>query len=377
MFNFALYSFLVTSLFLIIFCVFDLKYREIPNYLVFLFFGIGLLSSIIISFWFWEFSYIINSIISVAITFVITFILWELGLFAGGDLKVFVGIAALNPLNLNFLGSVFTFGVIKEPIFGITLIIASILCTLPYILLFSTYTIITKRYFKYLFVTYFSKNNFIAIFNSIIILFLITSFMNIFSLKTPVILILLLSLVLIFLFSNILTYSKNVFYLSISSLYFIFILCVLLFAHPLNTIFIFSDLLSIIIAILIIYLLIMLYKFTKEKILVQDIKVTDLKEGVVTYYNYYLIDKKVIQKKSTFFSAIKDILSGNYYKSQIIDSRKAGGLNKKEVTFLNDSYYNKLISNNIKIKVTLAFTPSVLIAYILLNIFGDVIWVIF
>jgi len=188
---------------------------------------------------------------------------------------------------------------------------------------------------------------------------------------------LLLSLVLIFLFSNILTYSKNVFYLSISSLYFIFILCVLLFAHPLNTIFIFSDLLSIIIAILIIYLLIMLYKFTKEKILVQDIKVTDLKEGVVTYYNYYLIDKKVIQKKSTFFSAIKDILSGNYYKSQIIDSRKAGGLNKKEVTFLNDSYYNKLISNNIKIKVTLAFTPSVLIAYILLNIFGDVIWVIF
>jgi hypothetical protein len=121
----------------------------------------------------------------------------------------------------------------------------------------------------------------------------------------------------------------------------------------------------------------MFYKFTKEKIFVEESKITDLKEGDVTYYNYYLINKKIVYKKSTFFSAIKELLMGTYSKDQIIDSRKAGGLNKKEVTFLNDSYNNKLISNTIKLKITLAFTPSVLIAYILLNIFGDVIWLIF
>jgi len=121
----------------------------------------------------------------------------------------------------------------------------------------------------------------------------------------------------------------------------------------------------------------MLYKFTKEKILVEERNVIDLKEGDVPLYNYYLIDKKVVYKKSTFFSAIRDMLGGVYYKDQIIDSRKAGGLNHKEVTFLNDSYNNKLISKTIKLKVTIAFTPAVLIAYILLNIFGDIIWLIF
>ena len=377
MFNFALYSFLVTLLFLFIFCIFDLKYREIPNYLVLLFFGIGLLSSLVISFWLWQFSYIFNSLISIAITFIITFILWELGLFAGGDLKVFVGIAALNPLNLNFLGSALNFGVVKQPIFGITLIIASILSTLPYILLFTSYKIISKNYFKDLVITYFSKTYLITIFNSIIIIFLITSFMNIFSLKTPTILLLLLSFVLIFLFSNVLTYSKKAFYFSIGMLYLILFITTCLSKPVPQRFFLLSNLFSIIISVLIIYLLIMIYRFTKEKILVEEKKVSDLKEGDVTLYNYYLINKKVIFKKSTFFSAIRAMLTGVYYKDQIIDSRKAGGLNVKEVTFLNESHNNKLIGNVIKIKVTIAFTPAVLIAYILLNIFGDVIWLIF
>jgi len=120
----------------------------------------------------------------------------------------------------------------------------------------------------------------------------------------------------------------------------------------------------------------MLYKFIKEKVLVEEHNISDLKEGDVPYYNYYLIDKKVIFKKSRFFSAIKEMINGTYSQNQMIDSRKAGGLNNKEVTFLKGSYKNKLIGNTIKLKVTIAFTPAVLIAYVLLNIFGDVIWIV-
>ena len=74
---------------------------------------------------------------------------------------------------------------------------------------------------------------------------------------------------------------------------------------------------------------------------------------------------------------IKDMCSPTFSNTKVVDSRRARGLTSKEVTFLNDSYKNKLISKTIKTKVTLAFTPSVLIAYILLNIFGDVFWAIF
>jgi len=375
MFNFVFFSFLVTVLFLLIFCIFDIKYREVPNYLVFLFFGIGLLANLIISFWLWEFSYIFNSLLSFGITFVLTFVLWELGLFAGGDLKIFVALAVLNPLNLNFFRSTLSFGIIKQPIFGITMVIASVFSVLPYVLLFTTYKIITKNYFKTIFSAYFSKSNLITILNSIVVLFLITSFMNVFSLKTPLILLLLLSLVLVFLFSNVHTYSKKLFYYSIIFLYLVLFVSTS-FIWSTQTPFLISNLFSIILSILIIYLFILFYRVTKDKVLVQEKEIHDLKEGDVSLFNYYLINKKIVSKKSTFLSAIKEMLLGKYYDNLMIDSRKAGGLTKKEVTFLNESYDNRLVGNTLKVKVTIPFTPAVLIAYILLNIFGDVIWLI-
>ena len=377
MFNYILFSFFTTLLFLIVFVIFDLRYREIPNYLVFLFFGIGVLFTIIFSFAYWDFSYIFNSLISIGITFVLCFLLWELGLFAGGDLKVFVAISALNPLNLNFFGSILNYSVISAPIFGISLIVASILCTLPYLLLFTIYNIFSKNYFHIIYKNYISKYTLLAVVNAIIIIFLINSFTNTFDLRTPALLILLLSFVLIILFSKVLKYNKLIFYASMAVLYCLLLGYVFVSKVAFNSIFKFSDFLSILISVLVIYFLIIFYKVIKEKILVNDTDVKSLKEGDVTFYNYYLVDNKVIEKKSTFLSLIKENLSSDLKSKLIIDSRKVGGLNKTEVTFLNDSYRYKLISKTIKTKVTLAFTPSVLIAYILLNIFGDIIWTIF
>ncbi|GEM_PF-1085020 len=377
MFNYILFSFFTTLLFLIVFVIFDLRYREIPNYLVFLFFSIGLLFQLVISFFLWDFSFILNSLISIVITFLLCFILWELGLFAGGDLKVFVAIATLNPLNLNFFGFVFNFSVLSTPIFGISLIIGSLLCTLPYLLLFTTYIIISKNYFAIIARNYFSKFTIWSVINSIIIIFLINSFTNIFSLETPIVLILLLSFVLIILFSKILKYNKVAFYSSMILLYGFLLGYVFVFNVTFNSIFKLSDLFSICVSVLVIYLLIIIYKVMKEKVLVNEISVLELKEGDVTYFNYYLSEGAVIERKSTFLNLIKENIKVNPKEELIINSRRIGGLNRKEVTFLNDSYKNKLISKAIKTKVTLAFTPSVLIAYILLNIFGDVFWTIF
>lgn len=377
MFNYVLFSFLTTLLFLISFVVYDLRYREIPNYLVFLFFGIGVVFQLVISLFIWNFSFIFNSLISIAITFVVCFIFWELGLFAGGDLKVFVSISALNPINLNFFGSTLSFSVISTPIFGISLIIASILCTLPYLLLFTIYYIISKNYFYLIYRNYVSKFTFISVINSIIIIFLINSFTNIFSLNTPIVLILLLSFVLILLFSNILKYNKVAFYSSMVLLYGALLAHVFISRSTFSLIFKSSDLASIILSVLFIYLLIIIYKVIKERILVNEINVSELKEGIVTYYDYYKVNNEIIEKKSTFLSLIKENIYKNENTIKIIDSRRAGGLTRKEVTFLNDSYKNKLIAKTIKTKVTLAFTPSVLLGYVLLNIFGDIIWAIF
>ncbi|HPC10461.1 MAG TPA: hypothetical protein PLN85_05275, partial [archaeon] len=67
---------------------------------------------------------------------------------------------------------------------------------------------------------------------------------------------------------------------------------------------------------------------------------------------------------------------GEYQKNLKIDSNKAKGLSEQDITLLKQWYKNNLIEDKIKIKKTIAFTPSVMIAYVLLNIFGDFIWII-
>ena len=58
----------------------------------------------------------------------------------------------------------------------------------------------------------------------------------------------------------------------------------------------------------------------------------------------------------------------------IVSSHSAAGLTKSEIKELKELAGKKKIPKNLLVKESAPFVPAVLIAYIALNIVGDVIW---
>ena len=373
MFNFSLFLFSTTLLFLITASFFDLKYRIIPNRLIFFILIIGVVTKITQAIVLSEVNIFLNAFLSFIITVFVCYILWEIGLFAGGDLKLFSAVSFLNPFNLNFLNFFYNFGIISQPIFSLTLIITSIISTAPLLIIQSLYLFVFRGHHFVLWDIYKSKNTFSSFINSVLTLFFLTSFLNLFSLSVPYLFFLIFSLFFILFFRKLEKKNKLHFYYFISFLYMLLIVYSLIFGVK---VFNFLDLLTIIIIIKLLFFFVTIYRIISEKILVDKKPLSSLKEGDVTLNNYYKVGYKVIEKKVNFINYFKQIINNSYSKNLIIDSRKVGGLREEDITFLKSSYKHNL-DKEILLKKTIPFTPSVLIAYLLLNIFGDFIWLFF
>ena len=93
---------------------------------------IGILESFILNDWI----YFIYAAFAAIYGFIFALILYKMGLWAGGDVKLLTGISALNPVNLNiaqqFGLSIVAFSTLNLPIFPITFFIFSIFSMLPY-----------------------------------------------------------------------------------------------------------------------------------------------------------------------------------------------------------------------------------------------------
>lgn len=361
--------------YIILLCVFiffllasysDLKSRTISNNLILFFLILGLSYNITSSLILGNFKFLLTLLYSVLLSFVVFLVLWELGVIAGGDAKLFIALAFIMPNFENTL-HIFNLGYEKLlilPIFPILLFIASAFMVLPWILLYSKYLLIKKRYYKELLQEIFSKNNLLSLIDSILVVILAGLIISAFGFS---------NIFLLLFVSFILTYTifklkrNNGFYLIIFGL-FLLVRVILIstnntanlsFSYALNT-----AILVIVISILIIYL-----KYIKDKVFIEKKKIKELKEGDLLVYSYYYKNKKLILKKYNFMEKIKAMVSGEYYKDLKVDSGKAKGLSRKDITFLKDMYNNRLIGNAIYLKKTIAFTPATLLAYMLLIIF--------
>jgi len=374
MFNFILFYFLITVLFLFTSTIYDLKYRMIPNKLILLFLIIGFITVILQAIFFKSFNIFTNAMISLVVTIVLGYLLWEIGLFAGGDVKLFIVISILDPINPNYFVYLLGTTVTKTPIFSINLLLTSILCVIPVLVVIAIYKFIFNKYYLILFNLLKKKSTYISIFNSIFLIYFITSFSNIFSLTTPIILIYIFSIAFLIFFNKIEKYNVKYFY------YFLIVLygLLFLFADLSNTtslaIFKLSDLIDISLIIISIYFLVVIYRIISVHVFSKEVDIKQLKEGDVTFNNYYFYKNKLTVKKTGLLKTISQMLFKNYYKHLIIDSSKVGGLNSQDIRFLNKLYSNNSIDRKIKLKKTIPFTIYVLVAYILLNFIGDVVW---
>ena len=158
--NIFLIQIVVTILFTVYAAISDVKMHHVPNRLINLMVVFGLSSNLFLSIISVNLKYILASIISLSITLIITYLLWELKIWGGGDVKLFTGIASVIPIgiNIDFLN---IFPQLSVYPFAFSVMLNSIIVSFPFLLIVMANLIIKNKYFEkniHLFVNMFNIN---------------------------------------------------------------------------------------------------------------------------------------------------------------------------------------------------------------------------
>lgn len=137
---------IITVLFCILATIFDVKKGIVPDSLTDNLLVFGLTSNIVLAILTSNVKYILASIISVTITYTITYLMWQLNIWGGGDVKLFTGIASVIPFgfNLEFLN---IFPELSIYPFSFSVVINSILVSFPFLVVFLIYLINKNKVF--------------------------------------------------------------------------------------------------------------------------------------------------------------------------------------------------------------------------------------
>ena len=265
---------IVTSLFCCLAAIFDVKTGIISNKLNFSLLIFGLISNLFLSVLSTNIKYILCSIISMFVTYIVTLLFWKLKIWGGGDVKLLTAIATVIPfgINVNFLNIYPQLSVYP---FSFTVIINSILVAFPFLLIFNGYLVLKN--------TIFNSNK-----------DMLFSFLNI------------------------------------------------------NSISLFL-------------------KLNLNKLIL----VKDLKEGMIVN-DYYFNNEKIAILINDINGNLKVYKTKDnpdfdyYFKSQ-----SAGGITLQDMYLLKIMNAQKIISNNISIKIGFPFAPAILAGFLISVIYGD------
>ncbi len=135
---------IVTILFSILASIFDVRKGFVPDWLNYILIAFGLASNFILTLMTNNVKYILASFISMVITYTISFMLWKLNMWGGGDVKLFTSIATAIPLGLN--GEIFNiFPVLSIYPFAFTVMFNSILVSFPFLVIFTTHLLLKNK----------------------------------------------------------------------------------------------------------------------------------------------------------------------------------------------------------------------------------------
>ncbi len=146
-FYFFYAAIIISTIGLIIATYTDLKARIVPNKLNY---GLAILGLILFGI-----QSIIEqsplpltaSVLGLCIGFFFGWVLWKLGVFAGGDVKLFMGLGALNPLTPALI-KISPLISVDYPVFALTLFIYSLISFLPYGLFMIFYKLSKNKKFQ-------------------------------------------------------------------------------------------------------------------------------------------------------------------------------------------------------------------------------------
>ncbi len=349
----------------------DLKERMVYNKLTYTLIGTGLGLKIIESIKAESTEPLLFAIAAGAIAFGAAYLLWKLGVWAGGDVKLVTALAIVNPINYGVLANAvqlteWPFTTIDLPIFSFSIILYSALAVFPLGILMS-FTALRKHpevLGKAFEIMKDKSKNLLGL--GVLIAGLK---LGIEQLAVTEFLILPALIVVSFL-------PRKIRHLTVAGVgiaglilnYETFIM---------NAAFVFFPL-------LIGYWLWKLYAETKEYAFKETIKISNLEEGMIPD-NYMVQNMKKIELvegpsikrviKNLMNNKIESSLEDFQVKGKIIGSpAQAGGFTDEDVAMLKEKAKQGLCPKEIKIRKTMAFVPAIFIAYIALQLTGDLLW---
>jgi archaeal preflagellin peptidase FlaK len=346
----------------------DLKERMVRNKLNFSLAGIGLTIYAIQSIFELTPYPFLFSLFGLFFGFFFGWILWKGGVFAGGDVKLFMALGALNPFTPALL-KIGAFTNSSIPLFPITLFLYSLFAFLPYGIFISLYKLKTKKEQRTEIITDIKRKMKQGIHFS----FFLAGIHIILGLFIPIELFVI-EIVAVIILSILWGLLKN-------KKVFVTIIVVAIALIISYLVFI-QTLIGTIVVVVGLYGILKLL-LSMKPLLSTKIKVSNLEEGMIPGKTLIWKGKKVMAveglsvKKivsATQQGKLKDLFSP---KKVIVSAIKARGLNEIELKQLKELSFKGLIGKEMLVKDSVPFVPTILISYLLCLIFGDVLILLF
>ena len=367
----------------------DLKSGIIPNKLTYSLVGLGIGLNVIYAIMVNNLALIVISLIFVALIYVISYIFWRFGAWAGGDAKLFTGLAALLPfypgvINYSILGV--PFPVISTYGFPFTIIINSILSMLPFLLIYVLYIAIKRK--PYLIDELLEpikayKNNIVLALvttSSVTLTYVITSYFHISSYFQYQIIIV--SLILIYLLSLIISKLPGRLKAVVISVTIAFVL----YSNINNLQLTITGLVILFVSIFVLLIVVTFVKkllFSVNKKALQDeYEIKDLKEGMIPVYKLYCKEDKVFVDDVSFSDRIRESIDNgdptSFMKPRgnLLISTMAAGLKEDDIALLKKLSEENKIDPKIKIRRGVPFAPSILIGLLISLFIGDLAFIL-
>ena len=365
-----LVSFLFSLFFLLIASYTDLKQRIVPDKISYSMIASGLLVHLAFSVAENNFSPIVFSVLTAGATFFACYALWKAGVWAGGDVKLFTGMAALNPFNPSTLSAL---GIMNEPlfrsislpVFPLTLFLFSVFSMMPVAIIIWAKKILRKG----ISVTKILLSIKNVLPNTLRWAFFLSGARHFFPENNAG---LILATIVVFVFALLQEKLKTIFS--------VLALAAAVFYNPFQALFLAAALS----AFMLVFACAFMAFNTAKKLLQEKKQITELGEGMIPAETIAEENKKITRVQPLTISRALELLAANKQKElfnqlhpsgRIIAShRRARGLTIEEIAELKELVRNKRLENHIMVKESVAFVPAVLFAYVALNIVGDVIW---
>jgi len=347
----------------------DFKERIVSNWLTWALVILGILGHVVWAFLANDAMIAVYSIGATIATFVLAYLLYRLGVWAGGDVKLFAGLAALNPVNPNILTRLGILGIpafsaIELPAFPLTLFVFSLFSMLPYGAFLAGSRLLKNREEKKKFKQELGKRivQGIVFSGTAIGASAVLSFLGLSQLIV---------LPILFLAAFLPRWAR----IGIGFVLF-------LFGLWFNQWQAMEQFLALLAFLLGLYLLFKLYSLSKV-LMRKPVKISELEPGMISGQTLIEKGKNVEIAPELGIKKLIKYFAQNRFKAMellqpkgraIVSSRSAGGLTEEEIIELKRLSKEGKIGKSLLVKESAPFVPAVLIAYIALNIVGDVIW---